>query len=121
MRIYTITLQMYIKKRTIPNLCRRKKPKKQKKTPNKVSFAEGGGFEPPVRLPVRQFSKLVVSATHPSFPTHRVKLISCNRKRVQRYDNFFTCASRVQNKFIKSCLSDKLFVPLHPVSLPTSG
>ena len=26
-----------------------------------------GGFEPPVRLPVRQFSKLVVSATHPNF------------------------------------------------------
>ena len=25
-----------------------------------------GGFEPPVRLPVRQFSNLVVSATHPS-------------------------------------------------------
>ena len=24
------------------------------------------GFEPAVRLPVRQFSKLVVSATHPS-------------------------------------------------------
>ena len=30
-------------------------------------FAEAGGFEPPVRLPVRQFSKLVVSATHPTF------------------------------------------------------
>ena len=30
-------------------------------------MAEGGGFEPPVRKPVRQFSKLVVSATHPSF------------------------------------------------------
>ena len=30
-------------------------------------FAEAGGFEPPVRLPVRQFSKLVVSATHPNF------------------------------------------------------
>ncbi len=29
-------------------------------------FAERGGFEPPVQLPVRQFSKLVVSATHPS-------------------------------------------------------
>ena len=29
-------------------------------------FAEKGGFEPPVRLPVRQFSKLLVSATHPS-------------------------------------------------------
>ena len=31
------------------------------------SVAEGGGFEPPVREPVRQFSKLLVSATHPSF------------------------------------------------------
>ena len=29
-------------------------------------LAVRGGFEPPVRLPVRQFSKLVVSATHPS-------------------------------------------------------
>ncbi len=30
-------------------------------------LAEAGGFEPPVQLPVRQFSKLVVSATHPHF------------------------------------------------------
>ena len=30
-------------------------------------IAEGGGFEPPVPLRVRQFSKLLVSATHPSF------------------------------------------------------
>ena len=30
------------------------------------TVAVRGGFEPPVRLPVRQFSKLVVSATHPS-------------------------------------------------------
>ena len=29
--------------------------------------AEEGGFEPPVQLPVRQFSKLLVSATHPPF------------------------------------------------------
>ena len=29
--------------------------------------AEAGGFEPPVQLPVRQFSKLLVSATHPHF------------------------------------------------------
>ena len=36
------------------------------------SFAEAGGFEPPVRLPVRQFSKLVVSATHPNFLLIRV-------------------------------------------------
>ena len=34
--------------------------------------AEAGGFEPPVRLPVRQFSKLLVSATHPNFHTIRV-------------------------------------------------
>ena len=32
-----------------------------------ITPAEGGGFEPPVREPVRQFSKLLVSATHPSF------------------------------------------------------
>ena len=32
-----------------------------------LSFAEAGGFEPPVPLRVRQFSKLVVSATHPHF------------------------------------------------------
>ena len=36
----------------------------QRKSPR---LAEGGGFEPPVREPVRQFSKLLVSATHPSF------------------------------------------------------
>ena len=30
------------------------------------NFAERGGFEPPVQSPVRQFSKLLVSATHPS-------------------------------------------------------
>ena len=28
-------------------------------------FAVRGGFEPPEQFPVRQFSKLVVSATHP--------------------------------------------------------
>ena len=34
---------------------------------SKQFFAEEGGFEPPVPLRVRQFSKLLVSATHPSF------------------------------------------------------
>ena len=34
--------------------------------------AERLGFEPPVRLPVRQFSKLVVSATHPNFLFNRI-------------------------------------------------
>ena len=39
----------------------------EKRNPLKVPFlAEKGGFEPPVQLPVRQFSKLLVSATHPS-------------------------------------------------------
>ena len=36
--------------------------------------AEAGGFEPPVRLPVRQFSKLLVSATHPNFLKSDAKL-----------------------------------------------
>ena len=40
------------------------------------SVAEGGGFEPPVREPVRQFSKLLVSATHPSF---QKEVLSFNR------------------------------------------
>ena len=35
-------------------------------------LAEGGGFEPPVRLPARQFSKLLVSATHPTFQSEIV-------------------------------------------------
>ena len=37
------------------------------KTPRIGAIAERGGFEPPVPIRVRQFSKLVVSATHPSF------------------------------------------------------
>ena len=53
--------------------------------------AEGGGFEPPVRLPVRQFSKLLVSATHPSFPALCANIDSyclnalSFEKRLQRY------------------------------------
>ena len=38
-----------------------------------------GGFEPPVRLPVRQFSKLVVSATHPSHQNCPVSLTGLQR------------------------------------------
>ena len=37
-----------------------------------------GGFEPPVRLPARQFSKLLVSATHPSHQdSKRLKKLWC--------------------------------------------
>ena len=52
-------------------------------------LAERGGFEPPVRLPVRQFSKLLVSATHPSLRSaEMLPLRSAERaKRMQRYDN----------------------------------
>ena len=44
--------------------------------------AEGGGFEPPVPLRVRQFSKLVVSATHPSFleGSTRGRFAKCDAK-----------------------------------------
>ena len=42
------------------------------------------GFEPSVQLPVRQFSKLVVSATHPSHLTFDIYFY-----RVQIYKLFF--------------------------------
>ena len=34
-----------------------------------IYLAVRGGFEPPEQFPVRQFSKLVVSATHPPHRT----------------------------------------------------
>lgn len=43
-------------------------------------LAEKGGFEPPVQLPVRQFSKLLVSATHPSL-----------RSRLIKHYSFYSC------------------------------
>ena len=42
-----------------------------------IRFAEAGGFEPPVQLPVRQFSKLLVSATHPHFLNGYFAEIGC--------------------------------------------
>ena len=59
-----------------------------------ITPAEGGGFEPPVREPVRQFSKLLVSATHPSFQECFVLETEglSPQMRVQRYKflgNFF--------------------------------
>ena len=44
-----------------------KSTKKLRQLTELYQKAEAGGFEPPVRLPVRQFSKLLVSATHPNF------------------------------------------------------
>ena len=49
-----------------------------------IPTAEAGGFEPPVRLPVRQFSKLVVSATHPNFQSLRFLADSNRRTRFCR-------------------------------------
>ena len=44
-------------------------------------FAERGGFEPPVQLPVRQFSKLLVSATHPPFRA-LAKILDCKDTKI---------------------------------------
>ena len=71
------------------------------------SLAVGGGFEPPVRLPVRQFSKLVVSATHPSHQT----------------DSFFLTGLQIYKEFIVLQLFEDDFqhfnifkMPLHDKS-----
>ena len=51
--------------------------------------AEAGGFEPPVPLQVRQFSKLLVSATHPNFLTGTAETTH-SWIAMQRYCYFFT-------------------------------
>ncbi len=48
------------------------------------SVAEATRFELVVRLPVRQFSKLLVSATHPHF--HRILLLNCTAKIIRFFD-----------------------------------
>ena len=57
--------------------------------------AEAGGFEPPVRLPVRQFSKLVVSATHPNFLSAFISQMQC------KITTFFEYAKRLPYFFYK--------------------
>ena len=47
-------------------------------------FAEGTRFELVVRLPVRQFSKLLVSATHPPFRKFRLKHTAKNKNKLSR-------------------------------------
>ena len=56
-----------------------KGPSEQAQGPFTFSFAVRAGFEPAVRLPVRQFSKLVVSATHPSHQTALFLLMGLQR------------------------------------------
>ena len=58
----SVTLQQNRTKKNI-----QKGTKKLRQLAEFYQKAEAGGFEPPVRLPVRQFSKLLVSATHPNF------------------------------------------------------
>ena len=81
-------------------------------------FAEKGGFEPPVPLRVRQFSKLLVSATHPSllcrkwlalppFRHRNATLVSRRfgssfQKRLQKYCLFLTYTNFWQIKIAKS-------------------
>ena len=45
-------------------------------------FAVRAGFEPAVRLPVRQFSKLVVSATHPSHQADPISYRDCKYRTI---------------------------------------
>ena len=66
--------------------------------------AEGGGFEPPVREPVRQFSKLLVSATHPSFQMHSLTLtVGLSLKRGAKVLLFFDTAKLFGNFFWEKC------------------
>ena len=46
-----------------------------------------GGFEPPVRLPVRQFSKLLVSATHPSHQSAETPVIKRECKDINNFND----------------------------------
>ena len=64
-------------------------------------FAEAGGFEPPVQSPVRQFSKLLVSATHPNFLTIIFKYFERHflLNAVQRYMFFFTLPNFIDSFF----------------------
>ena len=60
--------------------------------------AEAEGFEPSVQLPVRQFSKLVVSATHPSFLVGLITksganiqlIFNLSNKNIEIYSNILT-------------------------------
>ena len=66
--------------------------------------AEGGGFEPPVPLRVRQFSKLVVSATHPSFlcGTTVVVFAKCDAK-IQLSYNFCKFSGNFLSTNVQFC------------------
>ena len=68
----------------------------------RVHLAEAGGFEPPVQLPVRQFSKLVVSATHPSFqsslPNRQALSLKCGCK----VSHLFSSRQIYRNLFSKN-------------------
>ena len=46
------------------------------------SAAEATRFELVVRLPVRQFSKLLVSATHPHFQSHSALELRCKDRMI---------------------------------------
>ena len=88
-------------------------------------FAEKGGFEPPVQLPVRQFSKLLVSATHPSLLTWElVKLTLRSPKRVQRYYIFPNRPNKKGKKctfFTKSHLFTLIYVHIEPFYQVVNG
>ena len=77
-------------------------------------FAEGGGFEPPVQLPVRQFSKLLVSATHPSFPA----LCAIHRRSLSEALPFTKAAAKVLQKMhIRKFFEEKMYFCIKKVRM----
>ena len=77
-------------------------------------FAEGGGFEPPVQLPVRQFSKLLVSATHPSFPA----LCAILRRSLSEALPFTKAAAKVLQKMhIRKFFEEKMYFYIKKVRM----
>ncbi len=77
-------------------------------------FAEGGGFEPPVQLPVRQFSKLLVSATHPSF----LALCAIHRRSLSEALPFTKAAAKVLQKMhIRKFFLEKMYFCIKKVRM----
>ncbi len=69
--------------------------------------AEKGGFEPPVQLPVRQFSKLLVSATHPSLLSF-VKPMCCSTRTRTQTDRTRICSATITPlSIVRTCLRQR--------------
>ena len=75
-------------------------------------FAVRGGFEPPVPFPVRQFSKLLVSATHPPHQTGVQKY-----ERIVNYQIYF---KKIMT-FFKKNIASACCQPIRAIIIYTNG